>query len=305
MKKSPDISAILNSLKRTVFRLRNSLSAAMKTVAASRIWQALSRAGRSISMAADKIGKVLGMHKEDKAGLYITVIFHLVVLIIMLGGTLSSAIRGDSSYLIDFSRQEEEERLAEKEEFKDEISKRLDRMLDGGDIRMPQQQEIRNIAVDASESSILKDDRNTDAEKLYADAARLQEELANGYRQDLAPEDMRNETVDLSAVQNQTDNAEKPVYKGPSVVSYTLDGRKASTLKIPAYRCIGGGEVTVIITVDNSGRVVNAKVMDDVSSGDECLRNFAVRAARLSKFSASPTAPHNQVGEIVYRFVAQ
>ena len=277
----------------------------MKTVAASRIWQALSRAGRSISVAADKIGKVLGMHKEDKAGLYITVIFHLVVLIIMLGGTLSSAIRGDSSYLIDFSRQEEEERLAEKEEFKDEISKRLDRMLDGGDIRMPQQQEIRNIAVDASESSILKDDRNTDAEKLYADAARLQEELANGYRQDLAPEDMRNETVDLSAVQNQTDNAEKPVYKGPSVVSYTLDGRKASTLKIPAYRCIGGGEVTVIITVDNSGRVVNAKVMDDVSSGDECLRNFAVRAARLSRFSASPTAPHNQVGEIVYRFVAQ
>ncbi|MBO8444647.1 MAG: TonB family protein [Bacteroidetes bacterium] len=277
----------------------------MKTVAASRIWQALSRAGRSISVAADKIGKVLGMHKEDKAGLYITVIFHLVVLIIMLGGTLSSAIRGDSSYLIDFSRQEEEKRLAEEEEFKDEISKRLDRMLDGGDIRMPQQQEIRNIAVDASESSILKDDRNTDAEKLYADAARLQEELANGYRQDLAPEDMRNETVDLSAVQNQTDNAEKPVYKGPSVVSYTLDGRKASTLKIPAYRCIGGGEVTVIITVDNSGRVVNAKVMDDVSSGDECLRNFAVRAARLSRFSASPTAPHNQVGEIVYRFVAQ
>ena len=304
MKKSPDISAILKSLKRTVFRLRNSLSAAMKTVAASRIWQELSRAGRKISVAADKIGKALGMHKEDKAGLYITVIFHLVVLIIMLGGTLSSAIRGDSSYLIDFSRQENEERLAEEEAFKEKISERLDRLLEGGDIQLPPEQKIRNIAVDAS-ASTLKDDRNTDAEKLYADAARLQEELKNGYRQDLAQEDMRNETVDLSAVQKQAENAEKPVYKGPSVVSYTLDGRKASTLKIPAYRCIGGGEVTVIITVDNSGRVVNAKVMDDVSSGDECLRNFAVRAARLSRFSASPTAPHNQVGEIVYRFVAQ
>lgn len=304
MKKSPDISAILNFLKRTVFRLRNSLSAAMKTVAASRIWQELSRAGRKISVAADKIGKVLGMHKEDKAGLYITVIFHLVVLIIMLGGTLSSAIRGDSSYLIDFSRQENEERLAEEEAFKEKISERLDRLLEGGDIQLPPEQKIRNIAVDAS-ASTLKDDRNTDAEKLYADAARLQEELKNGYRQDLAQEDMRNETVDLSAVQKQAENEEKPVYKGPSVVSYTLDGRKASTLKIPAYRCIGGGEVTVIITVDNSGRVVNAKVMDDVSSKDECLRNFAVRAARLSRFSASPTAPHNQVGEIVYRFVAQ
>ena len=70
-------------------------------------------------------------------------------------------------------------------------------------------------------------------------------------------------------------------------------------------RCYGAGDVTVIITVNNAGQVVAAKVMEGISSDDQCLRNFAVRAARLSRFSASQTAPPNQTGEIVYRFIAQ
>ena len=102
-----------------------------------------------------------------------------------------------------------------------------------------------------------------------------------------------------------SDDSNKKEYSGPSVVSYTLDGRKASHLKIPAYRCYGAGDVTVIITVNNAGQVVGAKVMDSISSSDQCLRNFAVRAARLSRFSASQTAPPNQQGDIVYRFIAQ
>ena len=94
-------------------------------------------------------------------------------------------------------------------------------------------------------------------------------------------------------------------YSGPSVVSYELDGRKASRLSIPAYRCMGAGMVTVIITVDPQGNVINAKVEDALSSSDACLRNFAIRAARLSKFSTSTTAPPKQIGNIVYQFIAQ
>ena len=101
------------------------------------------------------------------------------------------------------------------------------------------------------------------------------------------------------------EESKKSSYKGPSVVSYELDGRKASKLSIPAYRCLGAGHVTVIITVDPSGKVLNAKVQDEVSSDDKCLRDFAIRAARLSRFSASGTAPARQTGNIVYLFVAQ
>ena len=63
--------------------------------------------------------------------------------------------------------------------------------------------------------------------------------------------------------------------------------------------------VTVIITVDPQGNVINAKIEDSLSSPDGCLRSFAIRAARLSKFSSSTTAPPKQIGNIVYEFVAQ
>jgi hypothetical protein len=35
------------------------------------------------------------------------------------------------------------------------------------------------------------------------------------------------------------------------------------------------------------------------------MKREAVKAAKNSRFSGSPTAPNPQVGEIVYRFIAQ
>ena len=57
--------------------------------------------------------------------------------------------------------------------------------------------------------------------------------------------------------------------------------------------------------MNNRGDVVNAKIDEGTSSRDECLRTFAIRAARLSKFSASPEAPARQMGSITYAFIAQ
>ncbi len=236
-------------------------------------------------------------NKDERPGLYITVIFHLTVIIVLLLYQIDSTIRREESFVLDFSKQEEIERRKEEAEFKEDISKRLDELIAAA---KSSSTPIRNIAVDASQ---LKDDRGTDAEQLYKDAERLAKDLKNGQK-DAIEEDARNETVELPSQNKKVDSKAKE-YSGPSVVSYTLDGRKASHLKIPAYRCNGGGDVTVIITVNNGGNVVGAKVMDSISSSDQCLRNFAVRAARLSKFSASQTAPPNQTGEIVYRFIAQ
>ena len=235
---------------------------------------------------------------EDKAGLYVTVIFHLTVIIILLACQIDDQLRKEESFVLDFSKQEELERRMEEEIFKENISKRLDEL-----IEMSRQsgEPIRNIAVDAG--SKLRDDRNTDVDQLYKDAERLAQELKNGQK-DAIEEDAREEAVELPDERRQSES-EKKEYIGPSVVSYTLDGRKASHLKIPAYRCNGGGDVTVIITVNPQGQVVNAKVMDDISSSDQCLRNFAIRAARLSRFSSKTDAPPRQTGEILYRFIAQ
>ena len=238
-------------------------------------------------------------NKENRAGLYLTVIFHLTVIIVLLLYSIDSTLKREESFVLDFSKQEEIERREKEEVMKQDISKKLEDMLAAA--RQQTSREIRNIAVDAG--SQLKDDRGTDADQLYKDAAKLARDLKNGQK-DGIEEDARNETVEMQH-QNKPDNSKQKAYSGPSVVSYNLEGRKASHLKIPAYRCYGAGDVTVIITVNPQGQVINAQVMDEISSDDQCLRNFAVRAARLSRFSASTTAPAKQNGEIVYRFIAQ
>ena len=238
----------------------------------------------------------MNINKDDKAGLYLTIIFHLVVIIVLLAYHIDSAVRREESFVLDFSRQEEIEQKKKEEIFKKDVSKRIDEMLAAAQVS---RNEIKNIAVDAG--SPLKDDRNTDAEQLYKDAERLANDLKKGQE---SKEDAREETVELPT-ENKKSEEKKKEYSGPSVVAYNLDGRKASHLKIPAYRCYGCGDVTVIITVDPQGNVVAAKVLDEISSGDPCLRSFAVRAARLSKFSASTSAPARQNGDILYRFIAQ
>ena len=161
-------------------------------------------------------------------------------------------------------------------------------------------QPVRNVTVNRSQ---LKDDRNTDADQLYRDAERLAQDLKDGQNRKIEdPEDFVREPVAKPA---ESKPRKQETYSGPSVLSWSLDGRKATHLPIPAYRCVGAGEVTVIITVNNQGTVVDAKVDDGVSSGDGCLRNFATRAARLSKFNASSTAPARQMGTITYLFIAQ
>ena len=237
------------------------------------------------------------MKQEDKAGLYTTVIIHLAVIIVLLATTLGFSLQSENSFVLDFSKleelerlQAEVERLQQEAEFQQAISEKLQRELGaaaGG---------YRNVAVDRA---ALKDDRGTDADQLYKDAERLARELQGGFE---VPDD--GFTANIPSKDGDKKQEQK-AYSGPSVVSYFLEGRKASKLSIPAYRCMGAGEVTVLITVDNSGTVVAAKVDENVSSPDGCLRSFAIRAARLSRFSASTTAPARQNGNIVYQFIAQ
>lgn len=233
------------------------------------------------------------MKSDDRAGLYITIIFHLMVIIVLLVCQISSALKRENTFLLDFSKQERTEKEQAERNLKENVSEKLDRMLaDAGGIP------VRNVAVDRGS---LKDDRNTNADELYKEAEKLAQELKNGPQLEEPDEDY----AEVSKPSQPKEKPRESSYKGPSVVSYELDGRKASRLSIPAYRCLGAGHVTVIITVDPSGQVLNAKVQDEVSSDDKCLRDFAIRAARLSRFSASGTAPARQTGNIVYLFVAQ
>ena len=231
--------------------------------------------------------------RDDRAGLYITVIVHLVVLIILLSIRLGAAIKKESSFVLDFTKAEQIEKLQKELALKQAINDRLNEMLASGGY-----EPVRNIAVDRS---MLKDDRNSaeDARKLYEEVEKLKEDLSR-------PAEIPDEQISVAPDKPKPREEKKEShYSGPSVLSYELEGRKASHLPIPAYRCLGAGEVKVLIGVDRQGSVVSAKIDESCSSPDGCLRSFAVRAARLSKFSASTGAPMPQAGYIIYQFVAQ
>lgn len=234
------------------------------------------------------------MRKEDKAGLQLTVIVHLAVVIVLLLFGIGRELSKENSFILDFTRQEQLEEEQRQEEFEEKISRKLDRLIAEADASP-----IRNVAV----SSQLRDDRHSAAEAstLMNDAERLAQNLRKGYKADIE-EDAVNEAVDYGSASKKE---KKQEYSGPSVLSWTLDGRKASHLPIPAYRCLGAGTVSVVINVDQQGNVVGARINETVSSDDTCLRNFAVRAARLSKFNRDLSAPFRQTGEIVYSFIAQ
>ena len=165
------------------------------------------------------------MKQEDKAGLYTTVIIHLAVLIVLLATSLGFSIQRENSFVLDFSKleelerlQAEVERLRQEAEFQQAISQRLEAELGaaGG---------YRNIAVDRAS---LKDDRGTDAEQLYKDAERLARELKGGFE---APDD--GFTANVPSKDDGNKKEEKK-YSGPSVVSYFLDSR------LPLHGCRAG-----------------------------------------------------------------
>jgi hypothetical protein len=231
--------------------------------------------------------------EEKKAGLYTTLAFHLVALIIILLVTIHSMADQESSFVLDFTKQEELEARQKEAAFKDQVSRELDEQIG-------RPQEIRNAAVDVGRA--LKDDRHKNPAEVYNEAEELQKRLDASRREAMA-EAVNDESVEVFKQEKPKDDT--PAYAGPSVISWLLEGRTKYSLPVPAYQGFGAGDVYVSILVNRKGRVVAAKVNEAVSTPDPQLWEFALKAAKKSVFNADPGAPEQQAGEIVYRFVKQ
>ncbi|MHC1779349.1 MAG: energy transducer TonB [Bacteroidales bacterium] len=233
--------------------------------------------------------------RENNAGLYLTVAFHLLLLIILLASRIDFLLSEESSFILDFTKEELIKEIEKKEQLKEDVSKELDEILSG-------REAVRNVVVDESsrKGSQLKDDRFRNPNQVYDEAKRLQERLDAAKKEAEA-----NSGSDNVINPDKKEEVKKESYKGPSVVSYLLEGRKSMSLPIPVYKCVGGGDVAVSIVVNRKGYVISATVIPDRSSGDKCLGDYAIKAAKSSRFTASSSAPERQTGEIVYRFIAQ
>ncbi len=150
------------------------------------------------------------------------------------------------------------------------------------------------------------DDRNTNVSALNDNASRAQEEMdANrqAYEAALAQiEEQRKQTKEQTKEQSTERRDIKR--EGNVTVSYSFDNpvRHAQELIVPAYQCQGGGKVVVAVQLDNSGKVLAARVL---SGGDQCMQQGATRAAQSSRFNASADAPSPHEGTITYIFIPQ
>ncbi|MBO8428726.1 MAG: energy transducer TonB [Bacteroidetes bacterium] len=221
-----------------------------------------------------------------------------MVLIILLSASISKVMQTETSFVLDFTGYDELQQQLKELQVKAQAEQELEEMLSGSRPAAVSGA-YRNVAVDRSGSE-LRDDRFDNPSQVYDEARELQRKLDESRRQ----AEMEQGSDDV-AVPGKKVESTSETYKGPSVISYTLDGRRAISLPVPVYKCYGGGDVSVRITVNRKGYVTAASVIESVSSTDECLIRSALDAANRSRFRASSTAPERQVGEIVYRFIAQ
>jgi colicin import membrane protein len=91
---------------------------------------------------------------------------------------------------------------------------------------------------------------------------------------------------------------------GNSGISYDLGGRGFQKLPLPQYDYQEEGKVVVEVSVDRSGKVIQAiPGIKGSSTLDEYLLKVAKEAALQAQFDPKPDAPLVQKGTITYNFV--
>jgi len=99
---------------------------------------------------------------------------------------------------------------------------------------------------------------------------------------------------------------EEQVYEGPTNIYFSLKDRKITRLKVPVYKCQGGGIIQVEIRVNRRGKVEWVSVDTAVSTtADPCLVDAAKKAASKTRFNFNSNAAILQSGTITFRFIAQ
>ena len=233
---------------------------------------------------------------DHRIGLCVTIIAYLVLMIAFVSSKIVVGRRPHTQGMfIDLQT------LAELEKERDRLEQQ---------VRERQQQDpidwksVQNqVSNENALNEKLRDDRGTNAAALNDAAAEAEARMrANreAYEQGLAEE----RAIREGRRGREEGRHEDRKVKGRVTVSFSLKNpvRQSVDLSVPAYRCEGGGEVVVAIVVNRAGEVVSARVAE---GGDDCMREAALHAARVSSFNIDSSAPARQQGTITYTFIPQ
>ncbi|WP_452222351.1 TonB family protein [Lacinutrix salivirga] len=85
-----------------------------------------------------------------------------------------------------------------------------------------------------------------------------------------------------------------------SSIYYSLKNRTHIYLPIPVYLCDETGKIVINITVNESGKVINAYYNNSSTSKNECLKDHALEYAKQARFNTS--SKKKQLGSITFLF---
>ena len=234
---------------------------------------------------------------DHRIGLCVTLIAYLVLMIVFVSSKIVIGRRPQTQGMyIDLQTLADLE--CERDRLEREVQERQQEdPIDWGSIR-------NRVSNENALDDRLKDDRGTNTAALNdaaAEAERSMRANREAYEQGLAEERALRER---SGRDGEADERQDSKVRGRVTVSFSLSDpvRTSRRLVVPAYRCEGGGEVGVAITVDRGGEVTAARVE---RGGDECMRETALQAARGSLFNIDASAPARHNGTITYIFIPQ
>lgn len=176
-------------------------------------------------------------------------------------------------------------------------------------------EDLKNIESNAAEQNKSFDDYYREVKEIVNKTSPNEPFIANDYKdlRDLAKDytkengfEVKTETTKDQNNSNSENTNSKNTYAGKTVITYNLGGRKASKLPVPAYQCLGNGEVIIEINVNQKGYVTSVIVISAKTSlNEDCLTEAARIAAQKSRFAIDLKAPASQKGTIHYKFVQQ
>ncbi|NOU61555.1 energy transducer TonB [Marinifilum caeruleilacunae] len=247
-----------------------------------------------------------GFLKRNKYGVMGTLAFHMILLILLFSFKLHTKREFlEAEIFIDIPPEVAEQILEEKEE---EIKKEIEEK--NSEINESVDKLLRSIAV------------NQNVKKSNSDPKQKVEDMIDEIKKNLDEygsddnssgddgiNEYKKDSLSLAEErekQRLLDSLQSIEYSGPSSVYYSLEGRHKIYLPIPVFKCEGEGKIVVSIGVNRSGRVVEAKILEDQCSViDDCLFEAAIDATKRSRFNVSNSSPQTQKGTITYQFVKQ
>ncbi len=239
--------------------------------------------------------------RKNVNGILGTVAFHLFIVALFMFSKLNTANREyQQAFLVDFQEDyiHETEESAEDDQTVSEVYDNV-----SGEVR-------RNIAVSESERRPVPDEfRDYSPEQMEQLENRVEDILENASKGEfpkLSEPEIEFEKDEYFGEQYLSDDNDSEPYTGPTNIYYDIPGREALYIPVPVYKCPDGGVVTVNITVNNNGNIINAEVKGDASGFNEmCLHEEALQAALRSRFSNDHDAPPVQSGTITFHFQRQ